>query len=74
MSLENTGVPAGVVLRIGVVPGDNFVAEHWVFDPPFCPLHAQDQGPLPETEDADPTEHKLATGTEEKAWPETLPH
>jgi len=39
-----------------------FCALHEAFDPPFVPEQVQDQGPLPETTEAVPTEQRFPVG------------
>ncbi|MGC2526050.1 MAG: hypothetical protein WA417_25915 [Stellaceae bacterium] len=48
-------------------------AEHRAVTPPLAPAHSQDQGPLPETPEALPAEHRLLDGAEATSVPLALP-
>ena len=44
-------------------------AEHEAVEPPLEPVHDQDQGPEPETEEAEPAEQRLLVGADETLVP-----
>jgi hypothetical protein len=61
-----------------LIVGWVLLAEQEADVPPFCPEQVQFQGPLPETEDDVPEEHRLYVGAEENVplleephWPLT---
>jgi hypothetical protein len=67
---EVTGTPEALPQE----PLINSCAEHCAAAPPLEPVQSQDQGPLPDTAEAVPAEHKLLEGAEVNARPSALPH